>query len=165
VAGVFARSDLQLDYEPTPFAFLESTWFLATVFAATIVWYLLERRDPGGPHERALPAVAALLGALLFAGTLAAAGGPAWAGAIAGAACALLGARAVTGLVGRARARLEGAASALLGVWVDLAAVALAALAVLAWPVGLVALAPLVWLAVVSARASDRKHAGLRTLR
>ena len=75
-----------IDFDGTSFAFLEGTPFLAVMLALAVAWYVLERRAPGGAHVKALPVLAALLGALLFAGTMAVHGGPVWAGAIAGAA-------------------------------------------------------------------------------
>ncbi|MEA2348087.1 MAG: hypothetical protein QOG62_1874 [Thermoleophilaceae bacterium] len=165
LVGVFARAGVGIDFTATPFAFLQGTPFLAVMFALTVAWYVLERRAPGGPHTKALPILGAALGALLFAGTMAVAGGPAWAGALAGAACGLLGSAASSGLLDRARRRLEAGAAAFLTVWVDLAALAVAALSIFVWPAGLVVLVPLVWAVMQGRRAAERKHEGLRTLR
>lgn len=154
-----------LDFTGTGLDFLEGIPYLAVILALTVVWYLAERTSPGGAHARALPVLAVVLGALTFAGVAAYHGLPVWAGALAGAACALLGSVAVTGLLERVRARLDEGAAPFLTVWVDVAAVLLAALSVLAWPVGLLALPPLAWLVVQARRARERKHEGLRTLR
>ncbi len=165
VVGVFARAGVGVDFTGTPFAFLHGTPFLALMFAATVAWYILERRAPGGAHGRALPVFAAALGGLLFAATMDSHGGPAWAGAIAGVACALLAWSASNGLLERVRRRLDDGAAAFLTVWADLAAVVVAALPIVFWPAGLVVLPPLAWAVVQNRRTADRKHEGLRTLR
>jgi hypothetical protein len=165
VAGVFARAGVGLDFSGTELAFLESTWFLALMLGLTVAWYAAERARPAGPHARALPVLAAILGGLLGGGSFAAAGYPVWIVAIIGVVCSVVGSAAASGLVARAARRLEGAAATMLGVWVDLAAVALAALAIVAWPVGIAALLPLAWLALRGRQAAQRKHEGLRTLR
>lgn len=165
LVGFFARADVGLDFDGTSFAFLEGTPFLAVMLALAVAWYILERRAPGGRHVKALPVLAALLGALLFAGTMAVHGGPVWAGAIAGAGCALLAAAASSGLLARARRRLEEAAAAFLTVWADLGGLVIAAAAIFAWPIGLVVLVPLAWVLVQNRRSAERKHEGLRTLR
>ena len=163
--GVFAREDFLIDFSGTPMAFLESIPYLAVVFALAVAWYLAGRSNPEGPQEKALPVLAAALGALGFAGVAAFHGLPIWIGLVAGAACALLGSAAIGGLVTRVRARLDEGAGAFLTVWVDLAALLLAGLSILVWPVGLLALPPLAWLVVQGRRAAERKHEGLRTLR
>jgi hypothetical protein len=165
LVGVFAREDFVIDFSATPMAFLESIPYLAVVFALAVAWYLAGRSNPGGPQERALPLLAAVLGALGFAGAAAFHGLPIWIGVIAGAACALLGSAAIVGLLTRVRARLDEGAGTFLTVWADLAALLLAGLSILAWPVGLLVLPPLAWLVLQGRRAAERKHEGLRTLR
>lgn len=165
VAGVLARADVAIDFEGGSFAFLESDWFLAVVFGLTIVWYVLGRARPDGKHERLLLPLAAILGALLFAGLLDSVGYPFWIGALAGAAVAALAALTAGGVITGARSRLDAGAAALLTVWADLVALALAAGSALLWPLGFIALVALVVLVVRIRSGRDRKYEGLRTLR
>ena len=165
LAGGLARADVAIDFEGGSFAFLESDWFLAVVFGLTVVWYVLGRARPGGERERLLLPLAAILGALLFAGLLESGGYPFWIGAIGGGAVAALAALTAGGLVKGARARLDPGPAALLTVWVDLVALAVAAGSALLWPLGFVALVLLVMLAVRARSGRDRKYEGLRTLR
>ncbi|MBA2763686.1 MAG: DUF4126 family protein [Thermoleophilaceae bacterium] len=165
LAGGLARADVAIDFEDGSFAFLESDWFLAVVFGLTVVWYVLGRVRPGGEQERLLLPLAAILGALLFAGLLESGGYPFWIGAVGGGAVAALAALMAGGLIKGARARLDPGAAALLTVWADLVALALAAGSALLWPLGFVALVVLVVLAVRIRTGRDRKYEGLRTLR
>lgn len=128
----------------------------------------------GGAEERAprrdaiallFSGVAVALGALLFAGSLAAGGEEPWPGLVAGGACALLGVLAVSGLLARVRRRLDDSAAALLPAWADAAALALAGVAVLFPPVALAGVAALAYLLVAGRRARESKYEGLRILR
>lgn len=173
LAGALARADAGVDFDGTGYAFLESTAFLAAVLALAVLAYAIERargrpdgepRAGGDPLTISLAAVALALGAVLFAGALAAAGEPAWPGLPAGAALAALGFAATTGLLARVRRRLDRSAATLLPVWADAAALALAALAIFLPPAALAGLAGLVYL-LVSGRRGARKYEGLRVLR
>jgi predicted Co/Zn/Cd cation transporter (cation efflux family) len=84
---------------------------------------------------------------------------------VAGVACAALGYAAVALLFARARRRLEGGAAGLMSVYADAIALALAGLAILLPPVGLVALAAFVVLLVRSRSGGEKKYEGLRVLR
>ena len=178
LAGALARGDLGLDFDGTGYAFLEQPPFLAAVLALAVLAYAVDRvragrdeRPPRGGGERRDPLVlvvgvlAAGLGALLLAGSLAGEGFAGWPGLLAGAACAALGYVAATMLFGRARRRLDPSAAALLPVWADGVALALAGLAVLLPPIGLVALVAFAWLTFAARRAQGRKFEGLRVLR
>lgn len=183
LAGALASGDIGLDFDGTDYSFLERPGFLAGVLALGVLSYVAGRarsgsergtadaRDPrtGGdrrdPLVLALGAVALALGALLFAGSLAGQGHAGWPGLLAGAACAALGYVAATALLSRARRRLDAPAAALLPVWTDGVALALAALSVLLPPVGLLALAAFAWLLFAGRRERDRKFEGLRVLR
>src|SRR2546423_593597 len=98
------------------------------------------------------PALAGLvLGALLFAGSLADDGQTSWWGLIAGVLCAALGYLALAALFTRARARLSsqdgsGGAASLLDLYAEGIALALAALAIFVEPVGYAALAAFAFL-------------------
>lgn len=178
-----ARADAGIDFDGTGYAFLESPAFLAAVLALAVAAYAAERvraRRRGDPSERspraegapwrdpvtlAVVALALVLGALLFAGSLAAGGSEAWPGLAAGVACALLGAGAAVGLLDRARRRLDASAAALLPVWADAAALALAAASIAYPPVAPLGLIALAYLLLASRRAGASKYEGLRILR
>jgi hypothetical protein len=178
LAGALARADAGIDFDGSSFHFLESPAFLLAVFALAVVSYGAERSlanqpaaEPGAGADRARPVALALgiaglvLGALLFAGSLAADGQTSWPGLIGGAACAALAWTAVGALFDRARGRLQGGAAGLLSVYADAAALALAAVAIFIEPVAYLALAAFVLLLMRGRRDGDRKYAGLRVLR
>jgi Domain of unknown function (DUF4126) len=165
LAGGLARGDIGIDFDGTDWRFLESTGFLLAVLAVGVIAYLLERSEGGARPVEILGAVAGVvLGAMLFAGALAD-GTESWPGLIAGPICALLGWRAVGGLVERARQRLEGGAAALLTAYADGAALLLAALAIFVPPVSILAIAAFVVLLFGGRRREGEKYAGLRVLR
>jgi Domain of unknown function (DUF4126) len=176
LAGGLARGDLGIDFDGTDWRFLESTGFLLAVLAVGVLAYLVERAERSRPQpddgSGRLSAVeifsgvaGIVLGALLFAGALADGGSESWPGLVAGPICALLGWRAVGGLVERARARLEAGAAALLTAYADAAALILAAVAIFLPPVSILAIAGFVFLLVSGRRRADEKYAGLRILR
>jgi hypothetical protein len=165
LAGGLARGDIGIDFDGTDWRFLESSGFLLAVLAVGVAAYLAERRGAGRAVEILSGVVGLVLGGLLFAGALADGGSEAWPGLIAGAICAVLGWRAVGGLVERARRRLEGGAAALLTAYADGAALILAALAVLLPPLSILAIAAFVLLLVGGRRREGEKYAGLRVLR
>jgi uncharacterized protein DUF4126 len=165
LAGGLARGDIGIDFDGTDWRFLESTGFLLAVLAVGVAAYLLERSDSARAVEMFSGVVGVVLGALLFAGALADGGTDAWPGLVAGPICAVLGWRAVGGLVERARQRLEGSAAALLTAYADGAALLLAAIAVFLPPVSILAIAAFVFLLVGGRRREGEKYAGLRVLR
>jgi len=166
LAGALASADAGIDFDGTDWKFLEEPVFLGAVLLLTVASYGAERS--GANRElvgRATGIVAVVLGALLFAGSLATGDNAAWPGLVAGAACAALGWVAVGGLMERARRRLEPAAGSLLPLYADAAAVVLAVLAVFVDPSGYLAVAAFVFLLAGGRREDDRKYAGLRILR
>jgi hypothetical protein len=167
LAGGLARGDTGLDFDGTDFSFLESTWFLLIVLALAVVAYALGRRGQNELLDRALLAFGAVLGALLFAGSLADEGYTSWPGIIGGAACAALGWFALAALFSRARRRVRdsGGAVALLDAYADGIALALAGLSILFPPLAFVALAAFAVLIVRSRGESAQKYEGLRSLR
>jgi hypothetical protein len=183
LAGALARGDVGIDFDGTDWSFLESPGFLLAVLALAVVVYGAERsaanrapptaRRAGAgqaaagraPLQIALGAISLVLGALLFAGALADGGEEGWVGLIAGPLCAALGWLAVGGLLDRARRRLEGGAAALLGLYAEGAALALAALAIFLPPVSFLALAGFAVLLLGGRRREGEKYAGLRVLR
>ena len=166
LAGALARGDIGLDFDGSGWQFLESPAFLLGVLALAVISYGAER---SGANRRgmgiATGVVAVILGALLFAGSLAAEDRSAAAGIVAGAACAMLAFVAVSGVLERAGRRLDESAAALLSAYADAAALVLAAVAIFVPPVAFLALIAFAVLLVRGRGKGDRKYAGLRILR
>ena len=166
LAGALARGDIGVDFDGSGWQFLETPLFLLVVLVLAVVFYGAER---SGVDRRSLAVAAGtlalVLGGLLFAGSLAAGGGSAVPGLVAGAVCAVLAYAAVGGLLERVARRLEQGVAALLIVYADLAALVLAAIAIFVPPVAFLALVAFVVLLVRGRRQSERKYAGLRILR
>lgn len=165
LAGGLARGDVGIDFDGTDWRFLESSGFLLAVLAVGVLAYLLERSGGGREIEILSGVAGVVLGAMLFAGALADGGSDSWPGLVAGPICALLGWRAVGGLVERARQRLEGGAAALLTAYADGAALLLAGIAVFLPPASILAIAAFVVLLLGGRRREGEKYAGLRVLR
>lgn len=124
-----------------------------------------ERASARSAPDIAFAAAAIVLGALLFAGSLAEGGREGWPGLLAGAACAALGAAAAILLLGRVRRRLDAGAQPFLGAYADAAALVLAALSILVPPVAFIALPAFAYLLVAGRRREGGKYEGLRILR
>jgi hypothetical protein len=167
LAGALARQDAGLDFDGTDFSFLESPWFLAVVLILAVAAYAAQRRGLGRVVDRALLAIGLVLGALLFAGSLADEGYTSWPGLVAGVACAALGYFAVAALFSRARRRVSdsGGAIALLDAYADAIALVLAGLSILFPPLAFVALVVFLVLIVRSRGEGAQKYEGLRSLR
>lgn len=105
-------------------------------------------------------------GVLLFAGTLSAHGHPSWVGLF-GVPVVVLAQSASGPVIVRARARLsDRSAREALTIYLDSAALLLAALVALLHPLGYVAIALLAWFVWRGrARGGDDRYAGLRILR
>jgi Domain of unknown function (DUF4126) len=166
LAGALARADAGIDFDGSGWQFLESPGFLLGVVVVAVISFAAER---SGANEKALQrwtlALALVLGALLFAGTLAAGGHSAIPGLVGGAAVALLAYAAVGGVLERARGRLDTGAAGLITVYADAAALALAALAIFVEPAAYLAIAAFAVLLLRGRQQGDRKYAGLRILR
>jgi len=161
------------------FHFLQAGWWLLVVVVVLVIAYglqLLGRLapiiDPSGGSARSEPLAASLTGlglgagALMFAGTLAAHGDAWWPGLLGGLLAAALAQRASWPVIVRARSRLaDRAAREALTVYLDAAALVLAALVALLHPLGYVLVALLVWFAWRGRARADEKYAGLRILR
>jgi uncharacterized membrane protein YgdD (TMEM256/DUF423 family) len=169
VVGALAAGDVEIHFKGTDYSFLQSAPFLLAMAAAAIALGLLERRRPSELERRPLMlalAVAALaVGALVFAGSLARGHHAAWPGLIGGVLCGLVGIAATRPLLARVRGRLDQEAAANLPLFVEGAALVLAALSVVAPPVGPIAFLLLLWLVIAGRRREDQKYAGLRILR
>ncbi|MEA2191635.1 MAG: hypothetical protein QOI73_1756, partial [Solirubrobacteraceae bacterium] len=166
VAGALATADVGIDYEGTPFAFLEQpVWLLAVVVALIAVVILMRREPLAGRLESATQGIGIGLGALLFAATLADNTEIWYPGLLAGGLCAALAAAATRSLVVRVRARLDSEARAALPVYLEGTAVLLAGLAVVAAPISALAIGFFAFLLRGGKRREGEKYAGLRILR
>jgi hypothetical protein len=166
LAGALARADAGIDFEGTGWRFLESPVFLLAVFALAVLSYGAERSEANRRSlALALAVAGAVLGALMFAGSLASGGREAWPGLPAGILCAALAWAAIGGLFERARRRLDEGAATFLSLYAEGGALALAAVAVFAPPLSFLALAGFLLVLVRGRREEDRKYAGLRVLR
>jgi Domain of unknown function (DUF4126) len=172
LAGALGSEDaLGVDFAHSGYSFLQSNWWLAAMGAALVVAWVVQlrvgaERFEAGPPGAAIAGVGIAVGALLFAGTLGEHGDAAWPGLLGGAAAALLAQAATRPLLARTRARLQDRGSReALTLYVDGAAIAIAALVALLHPLGYVALALFVWLAAGARRRGGERYAGLRILR
>lgn len=165
-AGALASGDIGLDFDGTGWQFLESPAFLLAVLALAVLAYVAER---SGTNARAVSigtgVLALVLGALLFAGSLAEGHGSPVVGIVAGIACAALGYVSIGGLLQRASKRLDESAAGFLVVYADAAALVLAAIAIFFPPAAFLVLVAFVVLLIRGRADGDRKYAGLRILR
>jgi hypothetical protein len=168
VTGALAAGSVEIHFSHTDFSFLQSAPFLIAMGVAAVALVLAER-SLGTPHPRAALAVIAvcglILGALLFAGSLARGHYAAWPGLVGGVVCAAVAAAASAPLLARVGARLRGSDASALPLYAEGAAALTAALSVLAPPLGLIAFLLLGWLLVAGRRREGQKYAGLRILR
>jgi hypothetical protein len=175
VVGILAAAKVEIHFNGTTYSFLQRWPFLLALAILALAAMLLERRfarrEDGAfrsPEAIALALAGAALGALLFAGSLSARGPQhyaAWPGWIGGVLCAAVGLFATRPLFARVRARLDAEAAAAVPLYAEAAAVLLAALSVVAPPVGAIGLLALGWLWLASRRREGQKYAGLRILR
>ncbi|HWX88116.1 MAG TPA: hypothetical protein VNX67_08080 [Solirubrobacteraceae bacterium] len=172
LAGALASSKvLGVSFAVGDYTFLYSGWWLAAVAVGLVLAYLVQWRLGSERFETGQPAAVLAgigigVGALLFAGTLAAHNDVAWPGLIGGAGAAALAQAVVRPLSMRTRARLpdRGAREAVT-IYLDSVSLALAALVALLHPLGYVAVALFAWLWLRMRARSQEKYAGLRILR
>jgi Domain of unknown function (DUF4126) len=186
LAGALASAKaLGVSFAQDPFRFLQDDWWLLVVTVALVLSYALQillalapTIDPSDRGQRVDPLGASLaglglgVGALLFAGTLAAHHDAWWPGLLGGFLAAGLAQRATWPVIARARARLTASSSQgdrgareALTVYLDAAALLAAVLAAVLHPLGYVALAALAWFAWRGRARGEEKYAGLRILR
>jgi uncharacterized membrane protein YgdD (TMEM256/DUF423 family) len=165
--GALAAGDVEIHFNHTDYGFLQTGWFLLVLAALAIGLALIERRLPSdrAPVAVGVGLAGLVLGALLFAGSLARGHYLAWPGLIGGVACAAVGIAASRPLLARVRSRLEAPAASTLPLYFEAGALVLAVLSVVAPPVGVIGLALLVWLLLAARARADQKYAGLRILR
>jgi hypothetical protein len=174
VVGILAAAKVEIHFNGTTYSFLQRWPFLLALLILALLAMLLERRfarPDGGfrsPEAIGLALAGAVLAALLFAGSLSARGVQhytAWPGWIGGVLCAAVGLFATWPLFARVQARLDPEAAAAVPLYAEAAAVLLAALSVVAPPIGLIGLLALAWLWLAGRRREGQKYAGLRILR
>jgi hypothetical protein len=171
LAGALASGgDLGLSFAHGGYEFLQSDWWLLALAVAFVAVWALQLgvgvvRLEAGPLGAALAGVGVGVAALLFAGTLAEHGDASWPGLVGGVAAAALVQAATRPLLARARGRLadRGAREAVT-LYVDSAALLLAALVALLHPLGYLAVLPFAWLLLGARRRAGEKYAGLRIL-
>jgi hypothetical protein len=168
-AGALAAGDVEIHFNGTDYSFLQGTPFLLAMALAAIALALVERRQGRAQLERAVAlgtgACGLAIGALLFGGSLARGHYAVWPGLVGGVVCAGLGYAATRPLFARVRARLDASVAGALPAYAEGVALALAALSIVAPPVGVIGLAALVWLLVAGRKREALKYAGLRILR
>jgi hypothetical protein len=164
-----ARGNVGVDFEGTDYGFLESVAFLLVLLLLNVAGVLFDRMKPMRSLEIVFLPVAAVLGALLFAGSLDEEGYTAFPGWLAGPVCVLVAYAAVQTFLGGARARLAGRgqeeSAAYLNLYAAGAALCLAALAVVIPPASYIVLGFFGWVLLESRRRGSRKYEGLRVLR
>ncbi len=180
LAGALAtRAALGVDFGHGRFHFLRLDWWLLVVVVTLVLAYGLQlllrlapivdpsdRRALSDPLAASLTGLGLGAGALLFAGTLAAHGDSPWPGVFGGLLVASLAQRATWPVIVRARSRLsDRSAREALTIYLDAAALVLAALVSLLHPLGYVAVVLLAWFAWRGRARGDEKYAGLRILR
>jgi hypothetical protein len=168
LAGALAAENLGLDFGGTDFAFLERWPFLVAVLLVGVGIELIRRRSDApdrGALGWGLLAIAAVLGALEAAGSLADRHHPWVVGAIGGVLAAALGFFAARSLFGRVRRRLDRDAAAALPAYAEGAALLAAGASILFPPLALLVIAGLAWLLAGGRRRAGEKYAGLRILR
>jgi Domain of unknown function (DUF4126) len=173
VVGILAAAHVEIHFNGTAYSFEQRWPFLLVLVVLAFLFTLIERRigrDRGwrSPEAIALGLCSLALGALLFAGLLSSRGTEhyaAWPGWIAGVLCASIAMLATRPVFARARARLDSQAAGAVTLYAEAAAVLLAALSVIAPPIGLIGLLALLWLWLAGRRREGQKYAGLRILR
>jgi hypothetical protein len=170
-AGLLAAGGVELNFDHTSYSFLQSVPFLLVMVIGTAVLVLLDsgawgQSLRGGLGAGALAVISLGLGGLFFAGSLVRDHHAAWPGWIGGVVCAAIGLAAARPFLSRLRSRLDEAAAAVgLPVISDGSALLVAVLSIVAPPLGVVALALLLWLLYAGRGRGDAKYAGLRILR
>jgi Domain of unknown function (DUF4126) len=170
LAGILAAANVGLDYDGTPFSFLEQPWLWALVLVIVVAIDVVgSRRNPDapdlGPLEWTLAGVAVALGALEAAGSVDDRGNPWVAGLIAGGVAAAFAFAATRPVLQRVRRRLGRESAVTLPLYGELAALAAAGLSILFPPLAILVLLGLAWLLAGGRRREGEKYAGLRILR
>jgi hypothetical protein len=170
LAGALGSGNtLGITFANSHFEVLQAGWWLLAVVAVMALGYAIQLRVGAERFETrwggVVSAHAVAVGALLFAGTLCEHGRHWWPGLLGGAAAAALARWVVLPVLAGARSRLEDrSAKEALTVYLDAAALVLAALVSLLHPLGYVALALLAWFLYRRRGRGGERYAGLRIL-
>lgn len=179
LAGALGSANvLGVDFPSGSYHFLESSWWLLAVavtyalaWAAQLLLELCPFYDPVAREPRRDPLAAALTGlafgagAVLFAGTLAAHGDASWPGVLGGFLVVGIAQRVSGPVMWGARRRLtDKPAREALTLYLDGAALLVAAVVCALDPLGYVVLAALLWLMLRRRARAGEKYAGLRIL-
>jgi len=179
LAGALGSANvLGVDFPSGSFHFLESAWWLLVVaityvlaWASQVLLNLSPFYDPVAREPKRDPLAAALTGlafgagAVLFGGTLAAHGDASWPGILGGFAVVGIAQRVSGPVMWGARRRLtDKAAREALTLYIDGAALLVAAVVCALHPLGYVVLVALLWLMLRRRSRAGEKYAGLRIL-
>ncbi|HUA48494.1 MAG TPA: DUF4126 family protein [Solirubrobacteraceae bacterium] len=173
VVGLLALAHVEIHFNGTAYSFEQRWPFLLALVVLAFLATIIERRfgrDRGwrSPEVITIGLCSLALGALMFAGLLSSRGTEhyvAWPGWIGGILCAAIAMFATRPVFARARARLDDQAAGAVTLYEEGAAVLLAALSVVAPPIGLIGLLALGWLWLAGRRREGQKYEGLRILR
>jgi hypothetical protein len=170
VVCALAAGSVEIHFDHTSFNFLQQWPFLLALVIGSVLLSLLERRlEPqrldSRPVVLGLGLIAAVIGALLFGASLRRGHYAVWPGIVGGVICAAIGTAATRPLFARVRRRLDAGAAAALPIYAEAAGLVVAALSIVAPPVGVIALLALLWLLFAGRRREGEKYAGLRILR
>jgi hypothetical protein len=166
-AGALAGGDVEIHFNGTDYGFLQGAPFLIGMAVGAIALAIAERRwsFDRGPGLVVIAVAGAIVGALVFAASLARGHYAVWPGFVGGVVCALIGTAASVPLLRRVRARLDEATARVLPFYTELTALLYAVLSIVAPPVGVIGLVLLLWLLIAGRRREEQKFAGLRILR
>jgi hypothetical protein len=170
LVGALAAADLGIDFDGTDFAFLEQAPALAIVLLLlALSTFAVRRAGPAAlevqPWIAVFGALAAALGMMEAAGSLADHGHEIVAGLVVGALCAVLGYVTTRDLLARTRKRLDVEAQSALTLYAEAAALLAAGLSILFPPLAVLVIAALLALLLGGRRRAGEKYAGLRILR
>lgn len=172
VAGLLGRADLGANFNGTSYSFIESWLFMGVIAAVAVVAVILHslatnvRGRALALAELTLTATAVVVGAVLFAASLADHGYPGWPGLVAGAGIAFFTRTVAAAVYSGARRRLPEQTFPW-GLWVAsvAAAAAIVGVAVALPPASYLVLIVCGWILVKRRRRDSEKYAGLRVLR
>lgn len=165
LASVLAHVDVGWDLDGTDFEWFEASWFIPILFALNVVAFLYASgRLPKEAGRGFLLALVTILGAVVFAGSMAEETASWWPGLALGAAAAALTFLLADSFLAGATARSEETAGTL-QLMVTGAAIALVLLAIFLPPVSILAAIGLLALAAGRRRRAGEKYEGLRSLR